>query len=392
MLVDAHESGAPVEGKVTGTNKGGFEVKVHGVDAFCPISQIELGFTEDKEPHVGATYRFKVSEVEDSGDTVVLSRAELLQEERAEKAKETLESLEEGQVVEGIVTRTTDFGAFVDLGGVEGLIHVSELSHGHVDDPAHVVGDGEKVEVEILDIEMPDDEDDNPRIGLSRKSTETDPWAKVNEEFAVGDEVEGEVVRNAPFGSFVEIAPGVEGLVHVSEMSWTEHVKTPDDVVAPGEKVTVQIQDIDIADRRVGLSMREAKSHPWDDVRDEYMTGEVVEGEVENIEDFGVFVQLPTGITALIPRSEMSLPSGATPFRVYSQGETIEARILNIDESERKMALTPLDESEEDDEASDEGEEGQAAETPSPSEASDSGGGFGSLGDMIGDQLKGDEE
>jgi len=391
-IVQAHENGVPVEGKVTGTNKGGFEVEIHGVDAFCPISQIELGFTEDKEAHVGATYRFKVSEVEDGGDTVVVSRAELLQEERAEKAKQTLESLEEGQVVEGIITRTTGFGAFVDLGGVEGLVHISELSHRTFDQASEVVEEGETVEVEILDIELPDDEDDDPRISLSRKSTESDPWATVNEKFAVGESVEGDVVRNAPFGSFVEIAPGVEGLVHVSEMSWTEHVKTPDDVVEPGEKVTVRIQDIDIADRRLSLSMREAEGHPWDDVRDEYQVGAVVEGEVENIEDFGVFVKLPTGITALIPRSEMSLPSGATPFRVFNEGERVEARILNIDEAERKMALTPIDDQGDDGEASEEGDEDEITKTPTPDEASDTGGGFGTLGDMVGDQLQGDEE
>ncbi len=393
---EAYEGGVPVEGTVTGTNKGGFEVEVHGVDAFCPISEIELGFTEEKDVHVGATHRFRVTEFEEGGDTIVLSRAALLREEQAEKAKEALDNLEAGEVVEGIVTRTTGFGAFVDLGGVEGLIHISELSHRSFDRPSDVVDEGERVEVEIEEIERPEGADPDPtdaRISLSRKATESDPWAVVNEQFAVGEQVEGRVVRNAPFGAFVEIAPGVEGLVHVSEMSWTEHVKTPDDVVEPGEKVLVQIQDIDIARQRVSLSMREAEGDPWDQVRDDYQTGAIVEGTVENIEDFGVFVQLPTGITALMPRSEMSLPSGATPFRVYNEGEAVEARVMNIDEAERKMALTPLDGEEADEGASDEeGDESEGpTKTPSSSEVSDTGG-FGTLGDMIGDQLQDDDE
>ncbi len=391
---EAYEGGVPVEGNVTGTNKGGFEVDVHGVDAFCPISEIELGYTEEKELHDGETYRFKVTEFEEGGDTIVVSRAELLRAEQAEKAKEALDKLEEGDVVEGVVTRTTGFGAFVDLGGVEGLIHISAMSHRHFDQPSDVVDEGERVEVEIEDIERPEGEDPDPtdaRISLDRQATETDPWAKVNEEFAVGDQVEGEVVRNAPFGAFIEIAPGVEGLCHVSEMSWTEHVKTPDDVVDPGDKVLVEVQDINIADRQIGLSMRDAEGDPWDQVRADYQVGSIVEGTVENIEDFGVFIQLPTGITALMPRSEMSLPSGATPFRVFNQGDSVEARVMNINEAEREMALTPLD-GEESDEASDEDSEGddEVTKTPSSDEVSDTGG-FGTLGDMIGDQLQDDE-
>lgn len=389
VIREAKQNGVPVEGKVTGTNKGGFEVEVHGVDAFCPISAIELGFTEEKEVHVGANYRFKVDEVRDGGDTIVLNRADLLQEERAEKARETLESLEEGDVVEGVVTRTTNFGAFVDLGGVEGLVHISELSHRHFDHPDDVVDEGERIEVEILELEEPDEEGDQPRISLSRQAVERDPWEVVNEQFAVGEQVEGEVVRNAPFGSFIEIAPGVEGLCHVSEMSWTEHVRTPDEVVEPGDRVTVEIQDIDLANKRVSLSIREAEGDPWDDVADTYSVGMEVEGTVENIEDFGTFVQLPTGITALIPRSEMNLPSGVTPHRKYNQGEHVTAEVINIDPAERKMALSPGSGGESEEETGESGEE-QPDEAPSAAVDASSGsdGSFGTLGDMIGDELQ----
>lgn len=397
---DAHDSGVPVEGKVTGTNKGGFEVEIHGVDAFCPISGIELGYTEDKEVHVGATYRFKVQEVRDG---VVVSRSALLEEERREKAKETLENLDEGDELTGVVTRLEGFGAFVDIGGVEGLIHRSELSHRHFDHPGDVLSEGDEVEVEVLEIgeEERDDGSKKPRISLSRKSTETDPWETVNDEFAVGQQVEGEVTRNAPFGAFVQIADGVEGLVHVSEMSWTEHVRTPDEVVEPGDKVTVEIQDIDIPRRRIGLSMKAAEGHPWDNVGDKYAEGMEVTGEVENIEDFGTFVKLPDGITALIPRSEMNLPDGVTPHRRFTKGEEVTARVLNLDPDERKMALTTTSSGETDRDAADiEAETDRVAEgddaadeqegQPNPADRGDSGG-FGTLGDVIGDQLDRDE-
>jgi small subunit ribosomal protein S1 len=399
-IQDAHDSGVPVEGKVTGTNKGGFEVEIHGVEAFCPISEIELGYTEDKEPHVGARYRFKVQEVRDG---VVVSRAELLREERREKAEKTLENLEEGDTVEGVVTRIEGFGAFVDIGGVEGLIHRSELSHRHIDHPGDIFNEGDEVEVEVLEIgeEERDDGTKKPRISLSRKAKETDPWETINDEFAVGETVDGEVTRNAPFGAFVQIADGVEGLVHVSEMSWTEHVRTPDEIVEPGDKVTVEVQDIDIPRRRISLSIKGAQGHPWDEAGDRYAEGMEVTGTIENIEDFGAFVKLSDGITALIPRSEMDLPQGVAPHRKYDPGEEVTARVLNIDVDERKMALTDKsadepermgaeieDESDEVDSADDaaDGDEGRS----NPADRGDEGG-FGTLGDVIGDQLQNEE-
>ncbi|MFW5967047.1 MAG: S1 RNA-binding domain-containing protein, partial [Persicimonas sp.] len=294
---NAHDTGVPVEGRVDATNKGGFEVVIGGIRAFCPVSQIELGYTEEPKIHVGNTYRFRVEKVDDRGRNVVVSRAALLEEERAAKREETLASLEEGEVVTGKVTRVAEFGAFVDVGGIEGLVHVSELAHGYFDEPSDVVQPGETVEVKILEIDQKDEDD--VRISLSRKETEGDPWDKVNETLSVGEKVEGEVVRLAPFGAFVEVIPGVDGLVHVSEMSWTEHVKHPRDVVRPGESVMVEVQDIDQAKKRISLSMKDAEGDPWQTAPDKYARGDEVTGLVENIEDFGVFVRLDSGITAL---------------------------------------------------------------------------------------------
>lgn len=387
----AHDTGVPVEGRVDSTNKGGFEVMIGQVRAFCPISQIELGYTEEPSVHVGNTYRFRVSKVSEGGRNVVVSRTELLEEERKARREETLKTLEEGEVVSGKVTRVADFGAFVDIGGIEGLVHVSELSHGFFDHPSDVVSPGDSVEVKILKIE--EQKDGDLRIGLSVKETESSPWEEVNKKFAVGQEVEGEVVRLAPFGAFVQIAPGLDGLVHVSEMSWEKHVKHPRDVVSPGDKVRVQVQDIDQIRERISLSMKAVEGDPWDTADERYPVGTEATGTVENIEDFGAFVRLEGGITALIPRSEMDLPSGVTPHRKYSVGEEVTATVLNVDPVDRKMALT--EKSADEVQASGAGsrkprkskKKSSGGGSRSYTDEGSSGGGFGTLGDLLGGKL-----
>jgi small subunit ribosomal protein S1 len=337
-IYTAHDTGMPIEGRVASTNKGGFEVMIGAVRAFCPVSQIELGYTDEPDVHLGQTYRFRVEKIAEEGRNVVVSRTALLEEERAQRRRETLESLKVGEVVSGTVARVLDFGAFVDIGGIEGLVHISELSHGAVDKTSDVVSEGDVIQVKILKIE--EQKRGDLRIGLSIKATQTDPWEKVNEKFSVGQQVEGQVVRLAPFGAFVEIAPGLDGLVHVSEMSWKQHIKHPGDVLSQGDKILVEIQDIDVARQRIGLSMKAVENDPWDDAAERYSIGMEVTGTVENVQDFGAFVRLSSGITALIPRSEMDLPGGSTPQRKYTSGEQATARVLNVDPGDRKMALT----------------------------------------------------
>lgn len=342
----AHSSGVPISGRVTGTNKGGFEVNISGIEAFCPISQIDIGFTEDPEVHVGQTYQFEVSEVREGGRTVVVSRSALMERERAEQRSKTLETLEVGQKVEGVITRVADFGAFIDIGGIEGLAHVSELSHVYFDKPSDVVTAGETVTVEIMSIEEDTKRDNSLRIGLSIKEAQQDPWMEVNEKFAVGQKVRGTIVRLAPFGAFVEILPGIEGLVHVSEMSWEQHVATPADVVEAGEVVEVEIQDIDLMRRRISLSMKSAEGDPWRNVHERFKFRQEVTGVVSNVEDFGAFIDLGEGITALLPRSEMNLPAEVTPHRKFTQGQEVTARVLNIEAERNRMALSLKDEAE----------------------------------------------
>ncbi|AWV88277.1 S1 RNA-binding domain-containing protein [Bradymonas sediminis] len=337
-IYTAHATGMPIEGRVAETNKGGFEIAIGGVRAFCPVSQIELGYTDNPEIHLNNTYRFRVEKIAEEGRNIVVSRTALLEEERAERRKETLERLKVDEIVSGKVTRVLDFGAFVDIGGIEGMVHISELSYGAVDKTSDVVSEGDTVQVKILNIE--EQKRGDLRIGLSIKATQDDPWERVNEQFAIGSQVEGVVVRLAPFGAFVEIAPGIDGLVHVSEMSWKQHIKHPSDVLSNGQKIRVEIQDIDLTRQRISLSMKAVENDPWDGAENRYTVGMEVSGEVENVQDFGAFVRLESGITALIPRSEMDLPGGSTPQRKYTTGTTATARVLNVDPVARKMALT----------------------------------------------------
>ena len=381
----AYGSGVPISGRVTGTNKGGFEVNVAGVQAFCPISQIELGFTEDPEIHVGNSYPFEVQEIKDDGRSVVVSRTAILEKEQAARRKETLADLNVGDEVDGVITRVADFGAFVDIGGIEGLVHVSELSHTYFDNPSDLVKVGDNVTVHVLSIEEQAASDGAPlRIGLSMKEAQPDPWMEVNDQFAIGETVMGTIVRLAPFGAFVELMPGVEGLVHVSEISRTEHVATPDDFVEVNEKVQVEIQDIDLMRKRISLSMAAAQDDPWKKVGERFSIGMEVTGTVSNTEDFGAFIELGEGITALLPRSEMNLPAEVTPHRKYQRAQEVTARVLNIEPERRRMALTLR-------EASDIGEDANDAKKPKkpsgPSSYSDDTGTkkgtLGTLGDLL---------
>lgn len=371
-IYTALDTGAPLQGRVAQKNKGGFEIELGGVRAFCPISQIELAYTEDPEEHVGKSYQFRVTEIREEGRSIVVSRAALLREKQEEQAAETLQRIAPGMTVEGRVTRIADFGAFVDIGGVEGLVHVSEMGFGHVDDPSEVVNEGDHVQVNIQEIER----GEKIRIGLSMKDTMEDPWETVVKDLHVGKKVTGTVTRLEPFGAFVEVLPHVEGLVHVSEMSWEKHVKNPADVVSTGQQITVQVQDIDLARRRISLSMKGAEGDPWNDIEERYRPGQEVTGSVENVEDFGAFVALGSGITALIPRSEMGLGQGATSHSRFSKGQEVTARVLSIEPDRRRMALTMK--------SADEVEASAGSGQKSWSEGSK---GLGTLGDLLKDKL-----
>lgn len=377
VLEAAYSTGVPVEGRVESTNKGGFEVLIDGIRCFCPMSQIEVAYTEEPDVHIGNTYRFKVTKFDEGGRNIVVSRSELQAAEQAKIAEELRESLDVGSIIKGKITRLADFGAFADIGGgVEGLIHVSELGYSRVDNPADVVSVGDEVEVAVTKIEH--DDKGRLRVGLSLKETKEDPWISKIGNYVEGQQVDGTVTRLESFGAFVEIADGLEGLVHISEMSWEQHVKRPQDIVSPGDRVTVEIQSIDPMKQRISLTMKLQSGDPWANIEEKYAVGSEVTGQVENVEDFGAFIRLGGGITALLPKSEMNSEREMSPHSRFKKGDEVTARVLNIEKNRHRMALTLKS-----------AEELAASGETGPSSYSDDSKdtGFGTLGDLLKDKL-----
>jgi len=262
VLQDAMQAGVPVEGKVTATNKGGFTVDLGGKRGFCPYSQMDLRRIEDPEPYVDTTQRFKILEISDDGRNIVLSRRALLQDEREEAAQSTRDALEQGAQFTGHVTRLMPYGAFVDIGGMEGLVHISQISHQRINDPGDVLTEGQEVHVEVVEIQNPG-EGRRERISLSMKTLASDPWPSDAAAFAVGSDVEGTVTRLVDFGAFVELAAGIEGLIHISELS-ERRLLHPREVLNEGDTISVRVLDVDNNRRRISLSRRQSAEYPGD--------------------------------------------------------------------------------------------------------------------------------
>ncbi len=334
MLADAAESGLPVEGKVTGHNDGGLEVRVGTRRAFCPKSQIDRGFTEDLASHVGQTYRFLVTRFDPTGRKIVVSRRALLERHAKEMAEETRGLLEEGAVLDGTVRKVMPFGAFVDLGGIDGLVHVSELSWERVEDPATVVKPGQPVRVKVLRIDRARD-----RIGLSMKQAAGDPWKTVKETFETGKTYPGKVTRLADFGAFVQLAPGLEGLVHVSEIDW-QRIKHPKDALTVGQEIEVLVLDIDTKRRRLGLSVKQVGGDPYKKGSAGVRKGDRLEVTVEKVAEFGVFCVISEGVTGLIPNSHMNTPRGTNHSRMFKPGTKVEVLVIDTDPRARKITLS----------------------------------------------------
>ncbi|MCD4749536.1 MAG: S1 RNA-binding domain-containing protein [Thermoanaerobaculales bacterium] len=334
QLVDAVETGVPVEGKVSGRNKGGFDVILAGVRGFCPMSQIEEFHSDDLDAHLGQTYRFKVLEYNPDARKLVVSRAALLRVERETQQKEAWERLEEGSIVEGTVRSLTDFGAFVDLGGVDGLVHVTEMSYQRVGRPSDVLSVGQNVSVKVVGMDRAKN-----RISLSIKQTEKDPWEGVTEGFPVRSAFEGKVVRKAPFGLFIQLTPGVDGLLHVSQLPPGTDLNSEE--VQEGQTINGWVKEIDLENRRIGLTLRRLPDRePWERIGMRYQEGQTVEGMVEHGTDFGVFVELEPGVSALIPMSETGLERGVDPREVFSPGEKIVTKVMSVDESRQRISLS----------------------------------------------------
>jgi small subunit ribosomal protein S1 len=343
LLKEAHAQGIPVEGRVQATCKGGFHIELMQRRAFCPISQIDRVYVEDPESYVGEKFQFVISRIASGGRNIVVSRRQLLERELAVTRKAFLESLSEDQVLEGQVTRIQPFGAFVELvPGVEGLVHISELSWSRnigVEDTVRV---GDRLTVKVLGIEKAED----PRklkISLSVKQLSGDPWLEIETQFEPGQKVQGTVTRCAKFGAFVEVAPGIEGLVHISELTYTRRVTDPAEIVTVGDTVPVVIKDIDAEKRRLALSIRDAEGDPWVNVEKQFSVGQTVEGRLERKQDFGYFINLAPGITGLLPKSLISRSPMSARVETAREGDKMSVVIESINPAEHKITLMPGD-------------------------------------------------
>ena len=334
-LEEAYQSGCAVKALVKATNKGGFELEVMGQRAFCPLSQIQKGKVEDPASLVGQSFDFKVIKYAKRGHDIVLSRTALQDDENRMKREEILSKIEVGAVLDGKVSSVTDYGAFVDLGGVEGLVHVSEISYQHVGNPKDVLSVGQEVRVQVLAI---DTVKGKTKLSLSMKRLEEDPFDKLVSGIEVGSRVKGVVVRNVDkIGSFVDLG-GVEGLVHVSELSWDRRLTNPDDVVKVGQEIEVTVLGINEEKRRVSLSYKGVAADPWSSVEEDYTVGQEVSGTVDSVTNFGVFVKLAPRLTALLPMSEIDEAHKA--LSEAAAGTEVSARVIAIDASRKRMTLS----------------------------------------------------
>ena len=349
MLDDASRSGTPVEGKVIGVIKGGFNVDIMGKRAFCPVSQMDVKYVENQEEYVGQTHHFLITRFEEGGRNIVVSRRDLLNEEIKEKLKAYFEKVKQGDIVQGIVTRLMSYGAFVELiPGVEGMVHISEMSWARIEKAEEVLQPGDMVSVKVLNIET-SGKADTFKISLSMKQISSNPWDSMEGTFNTGDQVSGKVVRLTSFGAFVEIVPGVDGLVHISEMSHTRRVLKPDDVVQVGDYVQVVIKSIDMDSKRISLSIKDALGDPWTGASAKYGLGLIVEGRLEKKEKFGLFINLEPGVTGLMPSSNISNAANASDFEKLKPGSSVQVMIQEVDEEKRRITLTSPDQKEGDD-------------------------------------------
>ena len=333
-LEQLFNDGKSIDGKIVARIKGGMMVDI-GVKAFLPGSQIDLHPVRDLDGLIGRTFPLKIIKINHRRGNVVVSRRVLLEETRDSKRKTTLSTLKEGQLIQGVVKNITDYGAFIDLGGIDGLLHITDMSWGRVGHPSEMFNIGDKVEVSVLKYDR-----ETGRISLGLKQKSADPWTGVASKYAIGTRVRGRVVSLTDYGAFIELEPGVEGLVHVSVMSWTHEVRHPSRVVSIGDQVEAAVLNVDQASRKISLGMKQTAPNPWDMVEGKYAIGTHIEGKVKSLTDFGAFVGLEEGIDGLIHISDMSWTKHIKhPSELFKKGQKVEAVVLRIDKEKERLSL-----------------------------------------------------
>src|ERR1044071_2094751 len=330
-ITRAHEKGSPVEGRVVEVVKGGLSVDV-GVKAFLPGSQVDLRPVKNLTAMLGQVIRAKVIKLNRRRGNVVLSRRAVLEEEREEKKKHTLEVLAEGMTLTGTVKNITDYGAFIDLGGIDGLLHVTDMSWGRVGHPSEIFNVGAQVEGVVLHFDR-----ESGRVSLGYKQKSSDPWERVEQTYAPGTKTRGKVVSLTNYGAFVELEPGVEGLVHVSEMSWTRRVRHPSKLVNVGDEVNVIVLDVNRAAKRISLGMKQVEADPWLTIEERYRPGTRVAGKVRNLTDFGAFIELEPGVAGLLHVSQMSHRPVNRPEDLVSVGDELTLLVIRVEPNERRV-------------------------------------------------------
>jgi small subunit ribosomal protein S1 len=335
VLETSFEKQERVTGIIFGKVKGGFTVDLSGATAFLPGSQVDIRPVRDLGPLMGTPQPFQILKIDRRRGNIVVSRRAVLEESRAEARSELVSNLQEGQVLQGVVKNITDYGAFVDLGGVDGLLHVTDIAWQRISHPSEALQIGETVEVQVIRFNA-----ETQRISLGMKQLMSDPWENVEGKFPIGAKMEGRVTNITDYGAFVELEAGVEGLVHVSEMSWTKKNVHPGKIVSTSQQVEVMVLDVDLSKRRISLGLKQCTANPWEDLTETYPLGTEIEGEVRNITEFGLFVGLTEDIDGLVHLSDISWETtGEAALEGFNKGDMIKAKVLDIDISKERISL-----------------------------------------------------
>jgi small subunit ribosomal protein S1 len=333
-IVGVFKGDGLIKGKVRSAVKGGLTVNV-GVEAFLPASQIDIVPPKDLQQFVGNTYDFKIVKINEDRKNVVLSRREIIEQERSEKRQAFLGGVNIGDQIVGTVKNITDFGAFIDLDGIDGLLHVTDMSWARLNHPSELIKVGQQLTVQVLDINK-----DKERVSLGLKQMQSNPWDKIEERFPVGQKVSGKVTNLMPYGAFVQIEDGVEGLIHVSELSWTKRIARPSDVLTLGQEVEALVLGVNKDEQKISLGVRQLEPNPWDEIELRYMIGKQVKGKVRNMTAYGAFVELEEGIDGMIHVSDLSWTRKINhPSEMLKKGDDLEAVVLDIDKTNQRISL-----------------------------------------------------
>ena len=334
-VLETYVEGSVFKGTIRTQVRGGLIVDMDGVEAFLPGSQVDVSPARDLTPYIGREFDFKVIKISNERHNIIISRRELIEGTMAAKKKDLLETLAKGEIRVGHVKNITEFGAFIDLDGLDGLLHITDMSWGRIKHPSEMLKVGQEVNVMVLDVDR-----ERERVSLGLKQTTPNPWSSIAEQFPVGSRVSGKVVNLAAYGAFIEIAPGIEGLVHISEFSWTKRVARASDMLNIGDEVQVVVLSVDSENQKIALGIRQTQANPWDTVQDRYPVGSRVSGKVRNFTTYGAFIELEEGIDGMIHVSDMSWTRKINhPSEVLQKGQLVEAIVLDVNPKEQRISL-----------------------------------------------------